>query len=151
MCSLWGTNWVLGFRWILLMIGLIESHMSLFKINCLCILCEFIVFSDWFDFWFKNCRGRVVLWVWKSFYICNNRCMSITIWRLELIGIIYTNSVPTSHPTFIISITENNQWKFWFFFCENPMKSINVSCGQNVEYFSAECGDSRNKYLVLNG
>jgi hypothetical protein len=31
------------------------------------------------------------------------------------------------------------------------MKSINISCGQNIEYFSAERGDARNKNLVLNG
>jgi hypothetical protein len=30
------------------------------------------------------------------------------------------------------------------------MKSINASCGQNVEHFSAERGDARNEHLVLN-
>ena len=30
------------------------------------------------------------------------------------------------------------------------MKSINVSCEQNVEHFNVERGDVRNEHLVLN-
>jgi hypothetical protein len=86
-------------------------------------------------------------------YVCRDNLRILTFRNTKFIYIIFTNSVRTSYETHYVSAKKTNQLMLFGeivpVYCENPMKHINILCGQNSQVFNVNAGGTYNGHCAL--